>query len=311
MLEQRILVGYDSRFREIEAAGGLYIVWTTTDVDAARAEVLRAGIRALEVHVQALDFLRDLPLEFLFLNAPLPRIEPVASLTRLRSLAAGAWQGALDFTALPALEWFGVFEPERRQLDPLFRDGHAQLRHLSVARWKEDDLRPLAGLPRLTHLNLSHARRFASLGGIAALPELRVLELESCSALASLAGIDAADDLEHVGLATCNRIDDIAPLGCLPALRAVQIELRQPPSLMPLVELPTLESVWLVGGRRPHEEYEALRAKPSLVVLQTGRSAWLRRDGEWLHVLDIYAMTPEQTTLYDALHERRNAIKAW
>ena len=244
MLEQRIPVGHDSRFRQIEDAGGLFIVGTTTDVDAARAEVLRAGIRALEVHASTLEFLRDLPLEFLFLNAPLPRIEPVVTLARLRSLAAGAWQGALDFGALPALEWLGVVEPERGQLDPLFSRGHAGLRHLSVARWKEDDLGALARIPDLTHLDLSHARRFASLDGIANLPELRVLELETCSTLASLDGIEEARRLEHVGVARCNRIDDIAPLARLPALRAVQIELRKPPSLMPLVEHPTLEYVW-------------------------------------------------------------------
>lgn len=242
---------------------------------------------------------------------PLPRIEPVATLARLRSLAAGAWQGALDFGALPALEWLGVAEPERGQLDPLFSGGHPGLRHLSVARWKEDDLGALARIPRLTHLDLSHARRFASLDGIANLPELRVLELETCSTLASLDGIEEARRLEHVGVARCNRVDDIAPLARLPALRAVQIELRKPPSLMPLVDHPTLEFVWLVGGRRPGEEYDALRANPSLVVLQTGRSVWLRPAGEWLHLPDIYAMTPQQLALYDALHERRNAIKAW
>ena len=228
----------------------------------------------------------------------------------MRSIVLDAWTGDLDLSTLPSLRWFGATEPEKEQVAGLLGQGHDGLDHLTIGKWPRHDLRDLEGFPRLSHLEVGDSRALASLEGASQLPHLRVLELYRCPALTGLEGI-ARTGLEHLGIETCNKITDLTPLASLSALHSVQIELRKPPSLEPLFGHPTLEFVWLIGGKRPPEELDALLDLPSARIIQSSRGSWMREAREWDHVPDIYAMTDEQHAAYERLHDERNAIKSW
>lgn len=310
MLDRRRLQGFDSRYPAIEARGGLFIVPPDARASEVREEVLSRGIRALEVQTPDLGFLDGLSVEYLFVNIPLPNIGPVHGLRELRSLALDAWTGELDLSALPQLRWLGVVEAEKDQLDRLLAQGHLGLDHLAVGKWRQPDLTGLGRFPRLSHLAVGDSRSLVSLEGAKQLSRLRVLELYRSPGLTGLEGIEGTG-LEHLGIESCNRVTDLAPLASLPNLRSVQIELRRLPPLEPLLGNRGLEFVWLIGGKRPPEELAALRDLPSTRIVQASREMWLRADGGWQHVLDIYAMTDEQHAVYERLHDERNAIKAW
>jgi len=310
MLDRRGLQGVDSRYAAIEALGGLFIVPRDASAEDVRKEVLSRGIRALEVQTPDLGFLEGLSLEYLFVNTPRPDIEPVHHLRELRSLAVDAWTGEMDLSALPELRWLGVGEVEKDQLTRLLCQGHPALDHFAVGKWNLPDLAGLGRFPRLSHLEVGNSRSLVSLDGGKQLSALRVLELYRCPGLTGLNGIEGTG-LEHLGIESCNRIADLTPLASLPNLRSVQIELRRPPPLNPLFGNRRLEFVWLIGGRRPPEELAALRDLSSTRVVQAARETWMRADGEWQSVSDIYAMTEEQEGLYERLHDERNAVKAW
>lgn len=310
MLDRRHLQGFDTRYSAIEARGGLFIVPPDARADEVRNEVLSRGIRSLEVHTPDLSFLDGLPVEYLFVNTALPDIRPVHGLPELRSLVLDAWTGEIDLSELPQLRWLEVLEVEKDQLDRLLAQGHLGLDHLVVGKWRQPDLTGLGRFPRLSHLAVGDTRSLVSLDGAKQLSRLRVLELYVCPGLTDLKGIEGAA-LVHLGIESCNKVTDLAPLASLPNLRSVQIELRRPPPLEPLFGNRNLEFVWLIGGKRPPEELAALRDLPSTRIVQASRETWLRADGEWHKVADIYAMTDEQQAAYERLHDERNAIKAW
>jgi hypothetical protein len=312
VLTKRVLQGKDSRFAAIEAVDGLFIVPPEANPAFVRRAVLEDGIRALEVQAHDLDFLTGLPLEFLSLNVAMPRIEPVNSLGRLRGLGLDAWTGDLDFGALPDLEWFEASEVERGQLKGLFEQGHNRLHHLAIGKYRDADLSPLSALTALTHLSVGDSRALARVTGIETLPRLRYFDVYSCRALATLSGIEAATSLQHVELSRCNRIDRLEDVAALPDLRSLQIEMDRPPPLAPLVGHPTLEYLWLVGGRKPaDEDVSRLLTNPPLRFLDTSRSLWMRVSTGWLNIPDIYAMTEEQSAIHDQRLRERDTFALW
>jgi hypothetical protein len=312
VLTRRVLQGKDSRFAAIEAVGGLFIVPPEADPALVRRTVLDDGIRALEVQAHDLDFLTGLPLEFLSLNVAMPRIEPVNSLGRLRGLGLNAWTGDLDFRALPNLEWLEASELERGQLKGLFEQGHGRLHHLGIGKYRETDLSPLRALSALTHLSVGNSRALARLTGIEALPRLRHFDVYSCRVLASLSGIEAATSLQHVELTRCNGIDRLDDVATLPDLRSLQIEMDRPPPLAPLVSHPSLEYLWLVGGRKPAvEDISRLLENPPLRFLSSSRSLWMRVSTGWLNIPDIYAMTEEESATHERRLRERDTFALW
>src|SRR5690606_19871093 len=145
----------------------------------------------------------------------------------------------------------------------LLQKGGRALHHLSLGRYPYPDLTPLVRLDRLTHLAVGDSRRFERLYGIGALPALRHLSVYLCRNLASLAGIEAAPGLWHVDLDRCNRITDLAPLAAMQGLRSLQLEMRNPPPLVPFVGHASLEYVWVISRKQPPEEVvEALLGSP-------------------------------------------------
>ena len=290
-LPRRSVGGSDVRTLAVEAAGGLYIVATEADQEEARTAVASGRIRALEVQTAELGFLEGLPLEYLTLNVTEPWIEAVNSLGRLRGLSADTWRGPLDFSRLPALEWFNVTEVAHGQLERLAQTGHERLRDVSIGRYRWDDLRPLAGLASLERLEIVDSRALRRLDGVEHLGCLRALELATCPRLDSLEGIARAGQLEGLVIRSCSRVDDLGPVANGGSVGALMLEMRKPPSLAPLVESAGLEAVWLVGGtKRPTSEFDALRAMPTMTFIADSRRCWIRdTEGSWEAVPDIYA----------------------
>lgn len=311
MLSRRALQSNDTMHRAIEGVGGLHVVPAAADPERVRREVLARGIHALEVQSRDLEVVRGLPLEFL-IALDVDSVEPLATLEGLRGLHVQAWTGGLDFDALPRLEWFGATEIERGQLDPLLERDREELHHLSVGRYPYADATPLHPLAHLTHVAIGDSRAFTSPRSLGALTRLRHLSVYRCPKLESLAGVETASGLQHVDLQTCNRVTDLSPLARLEGLRSVQIETRNPPSLTPLIGHPTLEYLWIVSSKRPPPDVvDALLRSPRLRFLHAGRSAWLRPDGEWESIPDIYAMTGSQRATHERMTQERSDLAAW
>lgn len=233
----------------------------------------------------------------------------VDTLTRLRGLAVGTWDGDIAFARLPDLEWFGVVEVEQGQLDGLWEHGHQGLRMLSVGRYREPDLDALERLPQLEDLAITDSRALKSLAGVERLSRLQRLDLAICPYLGSLEGLEGAIGLESFVMASCNKIDDLGPLAELPNLRVVQIDQRKPPSLVPLVGHRTLEFVWITGGNPPGWEAEALLENGSLRMLNVKRESWMRPETEWVHSENIYTVTPAELEVYFGLLDELNRLK--
>jgi hypothetical protein len=148
--------------------------------------------------------------------------------------------------------------------------------------------------------------------GVEGLPRLQHFSAYICPKLESLSGLEAAVGLQHVDLQSCNRITDLSPLARLDALRSVQIEMRAPPSVATLSGHAALEFIRIVSAKQQAPEViEAMLRSPRLRILATGRRWWLRTDGEWEHIPDIYGMTQIQRAMYGHLEDERNAIAAW
>lgn len=308
-LLRRELVGSDSRWAAVNAAGGLFVADRDVDLDTVRGQVLDGRVRALEVHAADLDSLQGLPLEYLFVVGVAADAAVVNTMTNLRGLSLDRLTGSLSLSRLPNLEWFGIVESAAGQLEQLLRDGHSRLRWLSVGKYREPSLSALAGLPQLTHLSVINSRSLASLAGIGRLPRLRALELAICPKLDALDGIDRTPTLQKLVLDTCNRIENLDPLASVAHLRVLQIEMRSPPSLGPLVGHSTLEFVWLVGGKRPAGEIETLLENPRLRMVNVRRATWMRTDDEWIHFDNVYAMTGSQLHLYEELIDEVNRAR--
>ena len=308
-LSPRLLQGIDGRWDAIGAAGGLYVADPSAAPEALRQEVIGGNVRALEVHADDLTWLEGLPLEFVVAHGGLVDITPIRTLRSLRGLSVDAWVGDLDLSHFPLLRWFGVSEVEKGQLDRLYETGHPTLEMLEVGKYREADLTSLSRLTRLQDLSIVDSRSLASLSGIGALPNLRLLDLHTCPQLATVEGIQSATMLRAIVLTTCNRIEDLAPVRSLPDLKVVQIEMRHPPSLQPLVGHDSVEFVWVIGGKPPPGEIELLSESPAMRMVNSNRASWMRADDGWIHVDNIYAMTTEQLELHETLLADLNRLK--
>jgi hypothetical protein len=302
----------DSMNRAMDLVGGLYAVQEPADPRELRAEVLARGIRALQVPPGAdLGWANGLPLEFLIV--PLAgSVEVVGTLQRLRGLHLGSWTGPLPFGALPSLEWFDTQEPERGQIDPLLELSSERLHHLSVGRYPFADTTPLRALQHLTHVALGDSRRLRSVDGLGHLRHLRHIVLYRCPGLESLAGLEAVPGLRHIEIENCSRITDLSPLADLTDLRSVKLELRTIPSLAPLIGHPGLEFVWLVSTKRPDAQVvEPLLQSPRLRFLAAGRSCWLRTEGAWKAIPNIYAATRGEAVLHEGFVDEYHHSAMW
>ena len=308
-LEQRGLEGEDPRWAAIDEAGGLYVVPPGTHPSIVRDAVLRDGVRALEVQGKPLTALHDLPIEFLFTTAPDVDASVLNTLGRLRGLSLDSWVGDLDVGQLSNLEWFGVTEVDPGQLDSLWASGHARLQRLVVGRYRHTDLRPLVRLPEVHDLTIVDSRALTSVAGIGSLPRLRTLDLALCPKLDSLAGIEEARGLQSLVLDTCNRIDDLGPLERLRDLRVLQIDMRKPPSLIPIEGHVSLEFIWLITRHRPLGEIDELLSSPRLRMVTMRRHCWMLGPGGWHHIEDIYSMTPHEERRYRELLGELNRSK--
>ncbi len=308
-LERRELAGEDPRWAAIDEAGGLYVVPPGTDPSTVREAVLRGGVRALEVHDKQLTAIQGLPLEFVFTTAPDVDAAVLNTLGELRGLSLDSWVGDLDLGRLSNLEWFGVTEVAPGQLDALWASGHGRLQRLAVGRYRHTDLRPLVRLPELYDVSIVDSRVLTSLGGLGSLPRLRTLDLAICPKLGGLAGIEGARGLQSLVLDACNHIDDLGPLDRLRDLRVLQIDMRKPPTLIPLEGHVSLEFVWLITGHRPLGEIDELLASPRLRMVTMRRGCWMRGPGGWHHIEDIYAMTPHEDRMYQGLLAELNRYK--
>lgn len=312
-LGRRTLEGFDSRYPAVQAAGGMFVATAETDPDQARGLIVSGQVRALEVHpgVGDLTFLADTPLEFLHVGATSVDTSTVNTLTSLRSLALDSWTGELDLSALPHLEWLTVTEIDPGQQEQLTSRGHPVLHHLSIGKYREADLRTLAAFPALAHLEVVDSRTLEGLAGIEDLPGLRKIDLVACRALTTLDALADAGGIQHVGLERCNKIDDLGPVAAPPALRSFKVDMRTPPALTPFAGHGSLEFAWIVGGKRPAEELTVLLDNPSMQLVESSREMWLRADGGWEHVANIYDMSLEQSRLYETLHAARWQLMAW
>jgi hypothetical protein len=296
----RQVEGRGSQLDAIRAFGGLLVVPADVDPEALGRAVVEEGARAIELHSADLALVAGLPIAVLRVASVTPDVAGLGELPTLRGLSLDAWRGHLDLGALPNLEWLGVTEMAPDQVGS-FEVTHDRLRVLSIGRYRSTDLHPLAGLSRLESLSISDSCSLASLDGVGAFPALAALELAVCPQLATLDGIAAASALQSVVLETCNRVDDLAPLARLSDLRVVQVEMRSPPTLRPLVGHGALEFVWLIGAKRPADEIEALLENRGLRLVNVNRATWMRTAGGWLHIDSIYGMTPDQLDTYQRL----------
>lgn len=312
-LHRRPLQGFDTRHGPIAAAGGLFVADPEADPEALRAEIAGRDVRALAVPpaIADLSFLAGLAIEFLTVGATNVDVAPLATCRSLRALGLDSWQGTLHVAGLPDLEWFAVTEIEPGQLEQVTGPGHARLHHVSVGRYRHRDLEPLTSLPRLVHLDLVDARSLSSLLAVADLPALRRLDLTACRDLRTLDGLEGASELESLTLEDTNGVQDLQVLAELPKLQALKLDSRTPPSVTPLVGHPSLAHVWLVGGTRPDSELTALLDNAAMTTMQSSRRAWMRTDGGWEHVTNLYDMPPEQLERYEHLHEARWSVMAW
>jgi hypothetical protein len=310
-LNRRVLQSTDTMHGAVESAGGLYMVPAGADAQEVRREVIARGLCALEVHGRDIEVVRDLPLDFL-VTFDVDSVESITTLRGLRGLHVDSWAGHLDFDALPRLEWFAATELVRGQLDGLLERERQKLHHLWVGRYRFADATPLAALTRLTHLAIGDSRSFTSPRGLEALSGLQHFHAYLCPKLASLDGVEAAVGLRHVCLETCNRITDLAPLARLEGLRSVQLDMRVPPALSPLIGHPALEYLCIVSAKRPEPDIvDGLLRSPRLRFLTAGRSAWLRTDGRWEHIADIYAMTERQSAMHEQVRDERVGLAAY
>jgi hypothetical protein len=267
------------------AAGGLWLVEYRADREAVVAEVRERGIRALEVFGDV-SFLVKVPhVEFLVAHDP-PDVAPIHELSKLRLLSfPGTWDGDLDGTTWPVLEWFGANEIPKRGggVETLF--AHPSLRSLGLGRPRIADLQAIAA-PRLDSLSVGQTSTLSRLSGIERhASTLLDLSLDGLSSLQSLRGLHALDRLEVLHLGDLRRITSLDEVARLQVLRFLGIfHLKNVESLGPLAGHPTLEYIGF--GKTADLDLEPLFTIPNLKLILTGRGYGWNRDVHHLPYLD-------------------------
>ena len=279
------------------------------DPDELPAAIAQGRVRAIEYHGRDLDVLAGTDLDYLTVVSPNADAHALNTMTDLRGVSLDSWVGDLRLHELPQLEWFGVVEAEKGQLDGLWDHGHPCLRLLSIGRYRQPSLAALTRIPQLTDLAIVDSRTLESLAGIETIPNLRRLELALCRSLGGLTGVEEAPGLESIVIESCHRIDDLGPLAHVGTLRSVQVDMRTMPALAALAGHPALEFAFLTGATVPKADIDALLTCPSLRMLQVRRSLWLRTGDAWQHIENVYAMTPDETDRWESLSEQFNRVK--
>jgi hypothetical protein len=216
---------------ELKACGGL---WVAGDAYTSASEVV-AQARDRKVDALGLDFrdlslLRDLP-DLLHLEVSSDRrpvLDPIASLTRLRSLTlhTSAMRGELDPLGFPDLRWLTLplgGKGGAAMLPSMLR-GHPALEHLKVRETKAKTVAELvSGFPRLRSFAMGYADHVRTLGDLSPVAgTLRELDLWMVPGFRSIEGIDVLTGLERLRL-HASKLIDLSPLDALPRLRHVDV----------------------------------------------------------------------------------------
>jgi Leucine-rich repeat (LRR) protein len=195
-------------------------------------------------------------------------ISALASLKRLECINLECQFGAFDFDALPNLRDATVrWRPGAASL--LVQPG---LEKLLVDGYPHEDLRPLAGLQRLRHLDLT-SRKLASLEGLADLGSLRSLHLYNCPALADFSALGSAPALEVLEFNACRGVCSLEPMAALESLKRLKLEQSgRVGSVRPLQGLKHLEELYLIGITVEDGDLSPLLSLPSLRRVALARS---------------------------------------
>jgi Leucine-rich repeat (LRR) protein len=174
--------------------------------------------------------------------AKLADLSPLRGLRALRVLNLfGTGRSLPPVGELPSLEELEISCSEIHTLEGIEQAHH--LRKLAAAYNNIWDLRPLASLAELEHLELnSNDHKLEDLGPLRGLPRLRDLCVSS-QGIRTLSPLAEVKTLEQVRV-THSAIESVAPLGGLPRLREVTVTgcwLLE--SLQPLAACPKLESL--------------------------------------------------------------------
>ena len=124
------------------------------------------------------------------------------------------------------------------------------------------DLRPLAGLERLTALTISCCQAIVDLAPLGTLTGLETLDLSHCEIIPTLAPLAGLPSLRTLNLSGLSTIVDLAPLATLPCLETLDLSYCEAlPTLAPLAGLPSLRTLSLrTCIDLPRAEVDALRA---------------------------------------------------
>lgn len=278
-LVEREGLSWRSHDQAVQEVGGLWAIphWAMSGTELARrhgeflAEARQREVRALETEIVDDALVEALPdLEFLQATG-IPEGGVISRLKKLRSLGVATWRGHLDLADLPRLEWLGVGECERGNLDSLI-PGHPSLTHLIVGRYPFADLTPLGRL-QLRRLSVGNSRRLTSLQGAEALaPTLTGLDLWMLTALGSLDGIESLANLEALILSSVRHVTTLDWVPSLPRLRLLVVDGVE--SLAPLAGNPSLEFVDF--GRTKDLDLAPLRTIPRLRLIHAAPGRWNR-----------------------------------
>ena len=122
------------------------------------------------------------------------------------------------------------------------------LHRVSLGRYSETDLSPLAGCPELGTITMKDRPRVRSLNGVETLPRLRRLALFGAGALDDLSGLAGRGALQELELEACPRIEALDDLvGCVGLTRLNLSDDGGLASLAPLAAMARLEVLRLFG----------------------------------------------------------------
>jgi hypothetical protein len=159
-----------------------------------------------------------------------------------------------------------VSRTPRRLFDSLA--GQPQLRRLSVKWGDFEDLSALSGLTDLSFLRLGGASRVRDLRPLSGLPGVAELELESLRHARDLCPIGAMSGVTSLTIAGAvwslriAHVDSISFLRDMPQLRRLRLEAVIVDDLdySPILELPDLQSLWVMKARGMHPAFDDLVA---------------------------------------------------
>jgi hypothetical protein len=233
--------------RAADAAGGWHYV--KGDTAGIAAGLLQVRPRALLYQRRDHDVLREhTQLEFLEVQfrAPASALQP---LVNLRGLYLGeAWEGDLDLSAFPHLEWLRVGEVRSAKiLDAVFAAEYPRVRTFSVSKYPFTDLQAVAGsFPALELVSIGDTGKLRSLDGVEALaPTLDTASFYYAPKLESLEPLAGLHHLETLNIEKLKLVTDLDVVAEVPTLRYLSAELARITTIGPWKGHPNLEAVAL------------------------------------------------------------------